>query len=51
MGDSDVDIPMFRVAGTAVVMANGTEAAKSAATVRTASAYDDGVAEFIESLL
>ena len=51
LGDSDVDVPMFRIAGTAVVMANGTAAAKAAANMSTASADEDGVAEFIESLL
>ena len=51
IGDSEVDIPMFRVAGTAVVMSDGTDLAKSAASVTTSPADADGVAEFIESLL
>lgn len=51
IGDSEVDIPMFRVAGLAVAMADGAEVAKAAAARLTATADDDGVARFIESLL
>ena len=51
IGDSEVDIPMFRVAGTAVVMANGTDLAKSASNATTAAADEDGVASYLESLL
>lgn len=51
IGDSEVDIPMFRIAGTSVAMANGTDEAKSAANQATLGADDDGVAVFIESIL
>jgi Cof subfamily protein (haloacid dehalogenase superfamily) len=51
IGDSEVDVPMFRVAGTAVVVANGTDLAKSASNATTGTADEDGVAGYIESLL
>ena len=51
IGDSEVDIPMFKVAGIAVAMADGTAEARAAAHVLTAGADDDGVAVFVESLL
>jgi hydroxymethylpyrimidine pyrophosphatase-like HAD family hydrolase len=51
IGDSEVDIPMFEAAGRSVAMADGTEEAKAAATELTASADEDGVAVFLESLL
>jgi len=51
IGDSEVDIPMFRVAGISVAMGDGTAEAKAAASQFTATADGDGVAEFLESLL
>ena len=51
IGDSDVDIPMFRVAGTAVCMADGSEAAKFATNRHTGTADEDGVAQYLESIL
>ena len=50
IGDSEVDVPMFRVAGMAVAMGNATEEARAAATHDTATADEDGVAQFLESL-
>lgn len=49
-GDSEVDIPMFREAGLAVVTANGTREALAAAGMVTASADDDGVAQAVAAL-
>ncbi len=51
IGDSEVDIPMFKVAGLAIAMSDGTAAAKAAASQLTTSADEDGVAVFLESLL
>ncbi len=51
IGDSEVDIPMMRVAGTGVAMADGSEDARAASTRLTGAADDDGVAQFIESVL
>jgi hypothetical protein len=44
IGDSDNDIPMFRVVAESFAVANATEAAKKAAT-RTVAARGSGVAE------
>ena len=51
IGDSEVDVPMFRVAGTAIAMGDATEEARAAATHHTAIADEDGVALFLESIL
>lgn len=51
IGDSEVDVPMFRVAGMAVAMGDATEEARAAATHRTGTADEDGVAEFLESIV
>ena len=51
VGDSEVDLPMFRVAGISVAMGDGTEEARAEATHLTAAADEDGVAAFIESVL
>lgn len=51
IGDSEVDIPMFRVAGLSVAMSDGTDEAKSAAMRATGAADEDGVAMVIEGLL
>lgn len=51
IGDSEVDLPMFRVAGIAVAMGDATEDAKEEATHQTGTADEDGVAQFIESIL
>ena len=50
IGDSEVDLPMFGVAGCAVAVGNGTHAARSAATFVVAPVEDGGVAEAIERL-
>jgi hypothetical protein len=44
-GDSEVDLPMFDVAGLAVAMGNASDAVKARAGMVTASADGDGVAE------
>lgn len=51
VGDSEVDIPMFNVAGLSVAMGDGTDEAKAAATRVTGGADEDGVAMLIEELL
>ena len=49
-GDSEVDLPMFAVAGIAVAMANGTEEAKAASTHIAPPADEDGVARMVDEL-
>ena len=51
MGDSEVDLPMFAVAGLAVAMGNAHEAIRAQAHRVTASADEDGVAMVLESLV
>ncbi len=51
IGDSEVDVPMFRAAGLAVAVATGTPGAKAAADRLIPGPAEDGVAAFIESLL
>lgn len=51
IGDSEVDVPMFRVAGLSFAMADGMDEAKAAATRLTATADADGVAAVIEGIL
>ncbi len=51
IGDSEVDIPMFQVAGLSVAMSDGTEEAKAAADRMTGGADEDGAAMVIEGLL
>lgn len=48
IGDGMNDVPMFKIAGLAVAMANATEDVKSFAHCGTASNNDDGVALAIE---
>lgn len=50
-GDNHNDLPMLRWAGTSVAMANSDPVAFEAATERTVSNADDGVAVFLERLL
>ncbi len=50
IGDSEVDTPMFRVAGCAVAVGNATPEALAAASLVVASVEDGGVAEAIERL-
>ena len=49
-GDSEVDIPMFREAGLAVVTANGTPEALAAGGMVAASADEHGVAQAIAAI-
>ena len=42
-GDAEVDIPMFKMAGTSVCVGGGREAAKEAATYVTDEVVDDGI--------
>jgi Cof subfamily protein (haloacid dehalogenase superfamily) len=48
IGDYDSDLPLFAAAGYRVAMANGVEAIRAAATHRTTSNDDDGVAMALE---
>jgi hypothetical protein len=48
IGDYDSDLPLFAAAGFRVAMANGVEAIRAAATHRTASNDEDGVAKALE---
>jgi Cof subfamily protein (haloacid dehalogenase superfamily) len=50
-GDSDNDLSMLRLAGTAVVPENGLAEAKALASYRAASNDEDGIAEAIERLV
>lgn len=49
-GDSEVDLPMFDVAGTSVAMANAPAHVRDRATHQTATADEDGVAQAIRAL-
>ncbi|MBK8561523.1 HAD hydrolase family protein [Candidatus Amarobacter glycogenicus] len=51
IGDSEVDIPMFEVAGASIAMADGTPEARAAARTQTLAADEDGVAAYLESIL
>lgn len=51
IGDSEVDIPMFPIAGLAVAVESGTEAARAAAHRLIPSPDDDGIAVLIDELL
>lgn len=51
IGDMDNDIAMFRAAGFAVAMGNGSDAAKQAADMVTAGNNEDGFAVAINTLL
>lgn len=51
LGDNENDIPMFRRAGLAVAVANGSAAARAAADHIVGECQADGVAEYVEGLL
>lgn len=50
-GDGQNDIPMLRLAGVGVAMANATDEVKSAADMVTLSNNEDGIATALEDLL
>jgi hydroxymethylpyrimidine pyrophosphatase-like HAD family hydrolase len=50
-GDEINDLSMFDFAGRSVAVANAAAPVRHAATDRTTSNDDDGVAQFIEALL
>jgi HAD-superfamily hydrolase, subfamily IIB len=50
-GDEQNDIPMFKFAGTAVAMGNGSDIAKSHANYVTDTNNDDGIAKALNKLL
>jgi HAD superfamily hydrolase (TIGR01484 family) len=49
-GDSDVDLPMFEVAGLAVAVGNASDAIKARAGMVTGAAAADGVAQAIAEI-
>jgi Cof subfamily protein (haloacid dehalogenase superfamily) len=51
IGDSEVDLPMFAVAGTSVAMGNASAAIQARATRITAAADDDGVAAALRAVV
>ncbi len=51
IGDSEIDIPMFTVAGYSVALANAPNSVKSLADYVTRKSYGDGFVEFIKVLL
>lgn len=51
IGDSEVDVPMFRAAGLAVAVEGATPGAQAAAERVIPGPADDGIAQFIEELL
>lgn len=51
IGDERNDIPMFKVAGTSVVMANGSSEAKKQADFETASNNQNGIALAFEQFV
>lgn len=50
-GDGQNDIPMLRLAGVGVAMANATDEVKGAADMVTLSNNEDGIAAALENLL
>lgn len=50
-GDEQNDIPMFKFAGHAIAMGNGSELAKSYATFVTDTNDNDGIAKALEKFL
>lgn len=51
IGDEQNDIPMFKFAGTAVAMGNGSDLAKEHATYITDTNDNDGIAKALEKLV
>lgn len=51
IGDYDSDLPLFAAAGYRVAMANSVQAIRAAATYRTASNDENGVAKALEHFL
>lgn len=50
-GDGQNDIPMLKLAGTGIAMANATDEVKRAADMVTCSNNEDGIAAALEELL
>ena len=50
-GDGQNDIPMLKLAGTGVAMANATDEVKRAADCVTGSNNEDGIAQMLDRLL
>jgi hypothetical protein len=50
-GDSEVDVPMFRVAGVSVAMGNANPPIQDAATFVTVTADEDGFAAAVDRIL
>ena len=50
IGDSQTDVPMFRMAGTSVALGNASSDVREAATIRTEAPGGDGVIEALQVL-
>ena len=50
IGDSQTDVPMFRMAGTSVALGNASGDVREAATIRTDAPGGDGVIEALQVL-
>ena len=50
IGDSQTDVPMFRMAGTSVALGNASGDVREAATIRTEAPGGDGVIEALQVL-
>ena len=50
IGDSDTDIPLFKLAGVSVALGNAPEHVRSQATFSTEGHAGDGVIEALETI-
>lgn len=50
IGDSDTDVPLFKLAGTSVALGNASDEVKSQATIDVAGHAGDGVIEALEKI-
>jgi phosphoglycolate phosphatase (TIGR01487 family) len=50
IGDSDTDVPLFKLAGISVALGNATDEVKSHATISVAGHEGDGVIEALENI-
>ncbi|MGI0073865.1 MAG: phosphoglycolate phosphatase [Nitrosotalea sp.] len=50
IGDSDTDVPLFKLAGISVALGNATDEVKSQATISVAGHKGDGVIEALEKI-
>ena len=50
IGDSETDVPLFKMAGTSVALGNASEEVKSHATISVPGHAGDGVIEALETI-